>query len=69
MIGDGVQYFILKSNDTSSSGTQVKNCIVAQGIKGSSSSPVSMTVSRNLTYETKIAYNSSGTLKKFCTGD
>ena len=66
---NGVQYFILKSNDTASSGTQIRHCIVANGVKGSESSPVSQTVNRNLKYETKIAYNSSGTLKKFCTGD
>ena len=67
--GSGVQYFVLKSNDTASSGTQVQHVRVANGIKGSSSSPVSVTVSRTLSYETKIAYNSSGTLKKFCSGD
>lgn len=65
-LGDGVQYIILYSTDTASSNTQLRNCRISQGIHGSSSSRLSINISRNRSYETIVGYSTSGTLKTFC---
>lgn len=70
-IGSGCQYLYVNSSDVSASGTNyLQNVSIAQGITGTNSSRVTITIpDRNLRYETKVGYNSAGVLKIYCEAD
>ena len=67
--GDGCWYIILKGAETASAEAQVQNYNFAQGLQGTSNAYISIDGKRNRAYETKVAKNSSGTLKIYCEAD
>ena len=67
--GDGCWYIIFKGTETASPESQVKNYNFAQGLQGTSNAYLSIDGKRNRAYETKVAKNSSGTLKIYCEAD
>ena len=67
--GDGCKYIILKGAETASAESQVQNYNFAQGLQGTSNAYLSIDGKRNRAYETKVANNSSGTLKIYCEAD
>lgn len=70
-IDDGVKYVYL--SNTIMSGThqtkQVQNYHIVRGVSGTESSYVTITTSLNLAYETRVAMNSKGEIKKYCEAD
>ena len=67
--GDGCKYIILKGAETASAESQVNNYNFAQGLQGTSNAYLSIDGKRNRVYETKVAKNSSGTVKIYCEAD
>ena len=67
--GDGCKYIILKGAETASAESQVQNYNFSQGLHGSENAYITIDGKRGLTYETKVAKNSSGTLKIYCEAD
>ena len=70
-IDDGVKYVYL--SNTIMSGThqtkQVQNYHIVRGVSGTESSYVTITTSLNRAYETRVAMNSKGEIKKYCEAD
>ena len=70
-IDDGVKYVYL--SNTIMSGThqtkQVQNYHIVRGVSGTESNYVTITTSLNLAYETRVAMNSKGEIKKYCEAD
>ena len=67
--GDGCQKIVFKGEETASSSAQVQNYRFAQGLKGTSSSYLTINGVRNRNFETKVEKNSNGDLKIFCLAD
>ena len=67
--GDGCQYIVLKGAGDASTSQQLQNYKFAQGVQGTSSNYLIIDGVRNLSYETKVAKNSSGELKIYCEAD
>ena len=67
--GDYCEYIILKGAETASAESSVQNYNFAQGLKGTANAYISIDGKRGRKYETKVANNSSGTLKIYCEAD
>ncbi len=67
--GDDCQYIVLKGAGDASVSQQLQNYNFARGIQGTSSNYLIIDGVRNLSYETKVAKNSSGELKIYCEAD
>lgn len=67
--GNGCRYIHFTNPEAASSTDIVQNYNFAQGIQGTSSSYLTINGDRNRAYETKVALNSSGTLKTYCEAD
>ena len=67
--GDSCQYIVLKGVGDASSSKLLQNYNFAQGVQGTPSNYLNIDGVRNLSYETKVAKNSSGELKIYCEAD
>ena len=67
--GDYCEYIILKGVETASAESQVQNYNFAQGVQGTSNTYINVDGKRGRAYETKVAKNSSGTVKIYCEAD
>ena len=67
--GDGCWYILFTGAETASSTAQVQNYKFAQGLQGTDSAYLTIDGKRGRAYETKVAKNSSGTLKIYCEAD
>ena len=67
--GDDCLYIVLKGAGDASVSQQLQNYNFARGIQGTSSNYLIIDGVRNLSYETKVAKNSSGELKIYCEAD
>ena len=67
--GDGCEYIILKGVETASAESQVQNYNFAQGLQNNLMKYITIDGKRGRAYETKVAKNSSGTLKLYCEAD
>ena len=67
--GDGCQFILFKGAETASSGAQVQNYKFAQGLQGTNRAYLTIDGKRGRAYETKVAKNSSGTVKIYCEAD
>ena len=67
--GDGCKYIYFTGAETASAESQVQNYNLAQGLQGTSDNYITVDGKRNRAYETKVANNSSGTLKIYCEAD
>ena len=67
--GDGCQYIVLKGAVDASSSKHLQNYNFSQGVQGTPSNYLNIDGVHNLSYETKVAKNSSGELKIYCEAD
>ena len=67
--GDGCKYIVLKGAGDASNSKQLQNYNFAKGLQGTSSNYLNIDGVRNLSYETKVAKNSTGELKIYCEAD
>ena len=67
--GDGCKYIVLKGVGDESYSKLLQNYNFSQGVQGTSSNYLIIDGVRNLSYETKVAKNSSGELKIYCEAD
>ena len=67
--GDCCQYIVLKGAGDASDSKLLQNYNFARGIQGTSNNYLIIDGVRNLSYETKVAKNSSGELKIYCEAD
>ena len=67
--GDGCQYILFKGTETASYSKQIQNYNFAQGLQGTSDAYLAINGVRGRSFETKVAKNSSGTLKTYCEAD
>ena len=67
--GDICQYIVLKGVGDASSSKLLQNYNFAQGVQGTQENYLIIEGVRNLSYETKVAKNSSGELKIYCEAD
>ena len=67
--GDNCMYIVLKGAGDASDTQQLQNYNFAQRVQGTSSNYLIIDGVRNLSYETKVAKNSSGELKIYCEAD
>ena len=67
--GDGCKCIVFTGAETASSSAQVQNYNFAQGLQGTSDTYLTVDGKRGRAYETKVANNSSGTLKIYCEAD
>ena len=67
--GDCCEYILLKGAGDASESKQLQNYNFTQGLRGTSSNFLIIDGVRNLSYETKVAKNSSGELKIYCEAD
>ena len=67
--GDSCQYIVLKGVGDASSSKLLQNYNFAQGVQGTQENYLIIEGVRNLSYETKVAKNSSGELKIYCEAD
>lgn len=67
--GDGCGYIVFTGVESTSSATNIQNYNFAQGLQGTSDNYLIVEGKRNRKYETKVAKNSSGTLKIYCEAD
>ena len=67
--GDGCLYIIFTGAETASFSAQVQKYNFAQGLQGTSDTYITVDGKRGRAYETKVANNSSGTLKIYCEAD
>ena len=68
--GDSCSFIIFKGAETASTASQVQNYNFAQGLRGQSGNAyITIDGKRGRAYETKVANNSSGTLKIYCEAD
>ena len=68
-LGDGTQYVIFASTGNASFNNYVQNYKTSQGLQGTSSNMITVTLERNLSCEMKIAKNSNGEVKIYCETD
>ena len=66
---DGCKYIVLKGAGDANSLKKLQNYSVAHGVQGTDSNYLIIDGVRNLSYETKVAKNSSGELKIYCEAD
>ena len=67
--GDSCQYILFKGEETASSKFQVQNYNFAQGLQGTHTTYLTIDGTRNRSYESKVAKNSTGTIKVYCEAD
>ena len=67
--GDGCYKLNVQNSDTASPEQQVQNYVFANGLNRGASTQMTITTTRNLSYETKVARNSNGELKTYCEAD
>ena len=67
--GDFCKFILFKGAETASSGVQVQNYKFAQGLQGTNRAYLTIDGKRGRAYETKVAKNSSGTVKIYCEAD
>ena len=67
--GDSCQYILFKGIETAASKSQVQNYNFAQGLQGTSSKYLTIDGTRNRSYESKVAKNSTGAIKIYCEAD
>ena len=68
--GDSCSFIIFKGAETASASAQVQNYNLSQGLRGQSGNAyLTIDGKRGRSYETKVAKNSSGTLKIYCEAD
>ena len=67
--GDYSGFIILKGVETASEVAQVQNYNFSQGLHGTGKAYIAIDGKRGREYETKVAKNSSGTLKIYCEAD
>ena len=67
--GDFCSFILFKGAETASGASRVQNYNFAQGLRGNGNAYLSIDGKRNRSYETKVANNSSGTLKIYCEAD
>ena len=67
--GDGCEFIILKGAETASAESEIQNYNFAQGLHGTENAYITIDGKRGRAYETKVAKNSSGTLKIYCEAD
>ena len=67
--GDSCKYIVLKGVGDASPSKLLQNYNFAQGVQGTPSNYLNIDGVRNLSYETKVAKNSSGELKIYCEAD
>ena len=67
--GDGCWYIIFKGTETASAESEIQNYNFSQGLRGTENAYITIDGKRNRAYETKVAKNSSGTLKIYCEAD
>ena len=66
---DFCSFILFKGAETASSAAQVQNYNFAQGLRGTGNAYITIDGKRGRAYETKVAKNSSGTLKIYCEAD
>ena len=68
--GDSCSFILFKGAETASASAQVQNYNFSQGLRGQSGNAyLTIDGKRGRAYETKVAKNSSGTLKIYCEAD
>ena len=68
--GDSCSFILFKGAKTASPESQVQNYNFSQGLRGNSGNAyITIDGKRGIAYETKVANNSSGTLKIYCEAD
>ena len=67
--GDGCMYIIFKGTETASAESEIQNYNFSQGLRGTENAYITIDGKRGRAYETKVAKNSSGTLKIYCEAD
>ena len=67
--GDFCSFILFKGAETASPSAQVQNYNFSQGLRGTGNAYITVDGKRNRAYETKVANNSSGTLKIYCEAD
>ena len=65
VLGDGTQYIIFKNTDTASFNNCVQNYRTAQGLQGTANNKLIVDVTRGLSYETTIAFDTKGNIKQY----
>ena len=67
--GDFCSFILFKGAETASTSAQVQNYNFVQGLRGTGNAYITIDGKRGRAYETKVANNSSGTLKIYCEAD
>ena len=68
--GDSCSFILFKGAETASTSANVQNYNFSQGLRGQSGNGyLTIDGKRGIAYETKVAKNSSGTLKIYCEAD
>ena len=67
--GDSCSFILFKGAETASAASQVQNYNFSQGLRGTGNAYITIDGKRGRAYETKVAKNSSGTLKIYCEAD
>ena len=68
--GDSCSFILFKGAETAADASQVQNYNFSQGLRGQSGNAyITIDGKRGRAYETKVAKNSSGTLKIYCEAD
>ena len=67
--GDGCEYIVFTGAESVSNASEIHNYNFAQGLQGTANNYLIVEGKRNTAYETKVAKNSSGTLKIYCEAD
>ena len=67
--GDGCEYIVFTGAESVSNAREIHNYNFAQGLQGTADNYLIVEGKRNRAYETKVAKNSSGTLKIYCEAD
>lgn len=70
IIGNGCKYIKLYNSDDANQNNKLQNICIAPGVKGTISNNIEIsTISRNLSYTTKVAKNSNGVVKIYNEAD
>ena len=67
--GDSCSFILFKGAETASAESQVQNYKFSQGLRDTENAYITIDGKRGRAYETKVAKNSSGTLKIYCEAD
>ena len=67
--GDLCSFILFKGAETASPESNIQNYNFAQGLRGTGNAYITIDGKRGKAYETKVAKNSSGTLKIYCEAD